>query len=138
MAVQSQPRASVGRGGGQFGRLIGVMKQSLYKSIGNGNLRWHELDEVILDVEITLNNRPLGYVGDDVQMPFQTPSAMLYGQPNQLPEEELGAIEEVKLRKRAKYLKRCKYVLWSRWTTEYFKPLREATVNPGDIVLIKG
>ena len=87
--------------------------------IGNGNLRWHELEGVILDVEITLNNRPLGYVEDDVQMPVLTPSAMLYGQPNQLPEEEAEAIEDVNLRKRAKYLKRCKDVLWSRWTTEY-------------------
>ena len=33
--------------GGQFERLIGVIKQSMYKAIGNGNLRWHELDEVI-------------------------------------------------------------------------------------------
>ena len=57
------------------------MKQSLYKSIGNGNLRWHELEEVILDVEITLNNRPLGYVKDDVQMSVLTLSAMLYGHP---------------------------------------------------------
>ena len=135
-------------GGGQFERLIGVMKQSLYKSIGNGNLRWHELEGVILDVEITLNSRPLGYVGDDVQMPVLTPSAMLYGQPNQLPEEEAEVIEDVNLRKRAKYLKRCKDVLWSRWTTEYLKALRErhnlnrktgeAAVNPGDVVLIKG
>ena len=28
--------------GGQFERLIGVMKQSMYKAIGNGHLRWHE------------------------------------------------------------------------------------------------
>ena len=95
MAVQSRPRAMVG---GQFERLIAVMKQSLYKSIGNGNLRWHELEEVILDVEITLNNRPLGYVKDDVQMPVLTPSTMLYGQLNQLPEEEAEVIEDVNLR----------------------------------------
>ena len=51
---------------GQFERLIGIMKQSMYKAIGNGQLRWYELEEVILDVEITLNNRPLGYVEDDI------------------------------------------------------------------------
>ena len=82
-------------------------------------MRWHELEGVILDVEITLNNRPLGYVEDNVQMPVLTPSAMLYGQHNQLAEEEAEAIEDVNLRKRAKYLKRCKDVLWSRWTAEY-------------------
>ena len=121
---------------------------NLSRAHGNGNLRWHELEEVILDVEITLHNRPLGYVEDDVQMPVLTPSAMLYGQPNQLPKEEAEAIEDVNLSKRAKYLKQSEDVLWSRWTTEYLKALRErhnlnrrtgeVTVNPGDVVLIKG
>ena len=66
--------------------------------------------EVIIEVEITLNNnsRPLEYVEDDVQMPVLPPSAMPYGQPNQLPEEEAEALEDVNLRKSAKYLKRCK------------------------------
>ena len=32
-----------------------------------------ELEEVILDVETTLNNRPLGYVEDDIYMPVLTP-----------------------------------------------------------------
>ena len=59
--------------GGQFERLIGVMKQSMYKAIGNGHLRWRKLEEVILDVEKTPNNRPLGYVEDDIQMPVLTP-----------------------------------------------------------------
>ena len=45
------------------------------------------------------------YVEDYVQMPVLTPSAMLYGQPNQLSEEEAEAIEDVNLTKRAKYLK---------------------------------
>ena len=134
--------------GAQFERLIGVMKQSLHKSIGNGNLRWHKLEEVIVDVETILNNRPLGYVEDDVQIPVLTPSAILYGQPNQLPEEEAEAIEDVNLRKRAKYLKQSKDVLRSKWNTSYLKALRErqnlnrrtgeANVNPGDVVLIKG
>ena len=89
----------------------------------------------------------MGYVENDVQMPDLTTSAILYGQPNQLPEEEAEAIEDVNLRKCAKYLKRCKDVLWSRWTTEYLKAIRErhnlnrrtgeATVHLGDGVLIK-
>ena len=51
---------------GHFEKLIGIMKQSIYKAIGNGQLRWYELEEVILDVGTTLNNRPLGYVEDDI------------------------------------------------------------------------
>ena len=36
--------------GGQFERLIGLFKNAFYKSIGNGTLKWSELEEVVLDV----------------------------------------------------------------------------------------
>ena len=42
------------------------MKQSMYEAIENGHLRWQESEEVILDVETTLNNKLLGYVEDDI------------------------------------------------------------------------
>ena len=42
--------------GGQFERLIGLFKRSFYKNIGNGNLTWEELMDVILDKEVALNS----------------------------------------------------------------------------------
>ena len=30
---------------------------------------WNELEEVLLDVEVALNNRPLSYLEDDAQLP---------------------------------------------------------------------
>ena len=101
-----------------------------------------------MDSEIALNNRPLSYVEDDIQLPILTPNVMMFGQPNLIPEESLDSITEKDLRKRAKYLRRCKDVLWSRWTGEYLKALRERhaminngnelTLKTGDVVLIKG
>ena len=133
--------------GGQFERLVGLVKRALYKGIGRASLSWNELEELLLDVEVTLNNRPLCYVEDDVQLPVLTPSAMMFGQPKLIPEEDLDE-EDADLRKRARYLRRCKDVLWSRWTGEYLKSLRERhnlkhktkemTVQPGDVVLIQG
>ena len=61
--------------GGQFERMVGLVKSALYKSIGNGCLTKKELQDVLLDVEITLNNRPLGYQEDDIQMPTLTPNS---------------------------------------------------------------
>ena len=80
--------------GGQFERLVGLLKQSLHNTIGNGNLQWKELQEVILDDEITLNNRPLGYMEDDVELPVLTPNSLLFGQPNIFPEMDPSGIEE--------------------------------------------
>lgn len=132
--------------GGQFERLIGLVKRALYKGIGRASLFWNELEEVLLDVEVTLNNRPLCYVEDDVQLPVLTPSAMMFGQPKLIPDEDLDE-EDLDLRKRVRYLRRCKDVLWSRWTGEYLKSLRERhnlkhktkemTVKLGDVVLIQ-
>lgn len=123
------------------------MKGALYKSIGRGLLAWRELQEVLLDVEIALNNRPLSYIEEDIQMPILTPNAFLYTQSNTLPEMEAHHIQRGELRKRAKHLKRCKDALWSRWTKEYVRGLRERhrlkhsgkenKINEGDVVIIR-
>ena len=59
--------------GGQFERLIGLFKRAFYKAIRNNTLSWEELSEVVLDVEVALNNRPLSYIKDDVELPVLTP-----------------------------------------------------------------
>eukprot|EP00794_Sanderia_malayensis_P007573 gene7573-biopygen6100 len=133
--------------GGQFERLIGLIKQSLYKTIGRAQLKWNELEEVILDVETALNNRPLGYIEDDIQQPILTPNVMMFGIPNKLVEEDPEDEEDKDMKKRANYLKRCKELLWKRWTAEYIRGLRERhqlkhpmkspNLEVGDVVIIK-
>ena len=61
-------------------------------------------------MEITLNNRALSYVEDGVL----TPNHIIFGQSNLLPEVDGNYIEETKLRKRARYLRRCKDLQWSK------------------------
>ncbi|XP_046857693.1 uncharacterized protein LOC124451111 [Xenia sp. Carnegie-2017] len=48
--------------GGQFERLIGLMKSCFYRAIGNGELTWDELSVVLLDVELAINSRQLCYM----------------------------------------------------------------------------
>ena len=133
--------------GGQFERLIGVVKRAFYKTIGAATLTWDELSEIMLDVEIQINRRPLSYVEDDVQLPTLTPSTFLFQRSSLLPEQEPWREEDVNLRKRAKYLKSCKEQLWRRWTREYLTTLRERhnlnhkrrnfQVTVGDVVIIR-
>ena len=134
--------------GGQFERLIGLFKSAFYKTIGNGTLRWPELEEVVLDVEVALNNRPLSYLEDDIQLPALTPNSMLDVNPSYLPELQAHHLPDKDLRKRARYLLKCKEVMWKRWTSEYVRNLREQhrqaggkqTPYPkvGDVVIIRG
>ena len=65
---------------------------------------WKELQDVVLDVEVALNNRPLSYLEDDIQFPVLTPNTFLFEQPNLLPELEPYHLEDGDLRKRAKHI----------------------------------
>ena len=72
---------------------------------------------------------------------------MLHMNPSYLPELEAYHVPDKDLRKRAKYLIKCKEVMWCRWTREYLRNLREQhrqaggeqTCHPniGDIVIVK-
>lgn len=46
--------------------MVDLVKAALNKTIGSGFLSWPELREVLLDVEVALNNRPLCYIEDDI------------------------------------------------------------------------
>ena len=72
--------------GGQFERMIGLTKQMLYKSSGNAHLTISELEETALDIEINLNNRPLTYVDNDIELPILTPNSLIYGHSIRVPE----------------------------------------------------
>ncbi len=67
-----------GGGGGQFERLIAVVKLAMFKVIGGAKLTWSELSDVLLDVETQINKRPLSYMEDDVELPTLTPESFLY------------------------------------------------------------
>ena len=75
-------------------------------------LPWAELEEVVLDVEVALKNRPLGCVEDDVELPVLTPHSMLHMNPSYLPELETY-VPDKDLQKGAKYLIKCKEVMWN-------------------------
>ena len=115
--------------GGQYERLIGLFKRAFYKTIGNGTVTYEELEDVVLDVEVALNNRPLSYLEDDVELPVLTPNSLLNVNPVQVPELKAHHLENEDLRKRAKFLRKCKQAMWRRWSREYVRSLRERHVN---------
>ena len=68
--------------GVQFERMVGLMKECLYKTVGKANLSWQELEEVLLDIKITFNNHPLNYLDDDIQFPVLTPNTLAFVERN--------------------------------------------------------
>ena len=71
--------------GGFFERMVGLMKSALRKAVGHANLTYKQLKEVLITVEVTLNNRPLGYLEDDIELPPLTPNGLIHGMHISLP-----------------------------------------------------
>ena len=65
--------------GGFYERLVGSVKRCLKKIVGSAKLTLDELQTVVIEVEATLNSRPLMYsAADDIQEPL-TPAHLLTG-----------------------------------------------------------
>ena len=69
--------------GGFYERLVGLVKQSLRKSIGKICLNTVQLETILTEVEAVVNSRPLVYVGADLNSGFAlTPGDFLSLNPN--------------------------------------------------------
>ena len=119
----------------------------MYRTIGKPQLTWAELEEVILDIEIILNNRPLTYIEEEIDYPILALNSLISGRDINFPDAAPHESESETITKRYKYVKRCKEALWKRWKHEYLLALREKRnlknkgktfrINVGDVVMIK-
>ena len=121
--------------------MVGLVKQYLFKSTGRANLTKQKLEEILLDIEIVLI-----YMEEDIQMPVVTPITLLYRQSIIIPQERLDE-DTPEIKRRQRYITKCKEAAWKRWKKEYFRSLRERhnmmhntkdmKIEVGDVVLIK-
>ncbi|KAK3731629.1 hypothetical protein QZH41_015885, partial [Actinostola sp. cb2023] len=118
--------------GGFFERLVGVMKNMLSKSVGRRLLSYDELQDVILDVETTMNNRPLVYQGEEFTEPVITPNILIRGKPVPVLEEDLDKFsDDDHVSRRMKFLQASKEDLRKRFVREYVHALEERQQSKG-------
>ena len=134
--------------GGFFERLIGITKNALSKAIGRALLTFQELEEILLDIECFMNNRPLAYLDEEFEQRAITPNILIHGEPTTLLEESDNSLETVNnVSRRMRYLKRCSNQLRKRWANDYTKALMErrqpkhekdpAELDNGRVILYK-
>ena len=110
--------------GGFFERLKGVMKRSLPKSIGRCLVTFEEIEEALIDVEASLNHRPLLYQGGEFEEPIIAPNILLRGRLLSIVEEDLELIGyKAEVSTRIKLLQRSKHQLKKRFMNEYIHAL---------------
>ena len=144
MAIQSEPHPVVGRA-------VWTIDWPCQVSPKQDNREWPTMVEKV-------TRSPTGYWDHTWQLaiklrrrwravPLLTPNALLFLNSNLVPELQPHHTETAELRKRAKHLLKCKKAVWSRWTKEYLRTLRERhraqrgagrdTPAAGDMVIIK-
>ena len=114
--------------GGFFERMVGSVKACLRKVLGNARLSFDELLTVLVEVEGTLNSRPLTYEYSEAGYEVLTPSHLIYGRRIQsLPDEIAEEPEENKsgCNERFRYLTEKLAHFWEKWRNEYLVNLRE-------------
>ena len=110
--------------GGFFERLIEVMKFALSKAIEKASLTFSELEEILLDVECFMNNRPLVYLGEEFEDRTITPNILLSSEPAKFLEDNTEVLEEeTKMTRRLRYLKQCREHLRKRYVNKYLHAL---------------
>ncbi len=139
--------------GGLFERMIGSVKRCLRKVLGNARLNQDEMNTVLVEVENTINSRPLTYHDEELDLQVLTPSHLLMGRRlaalSDNVESDLDIDEESNISiisKRFLNLAKKLSHFWNRWRNEYLAGLREAhtlnknkgnDIQKGDIVLIQ-
>ena len=140
--------------GGFFERMIQNAKRSLQKTPWNAKLDYDKMHVILVEVEGTLNSRPLTYVSsDDVEEPL-TPFHLIYGRGIlSLPEVApgRGLIERSGViwwwPEKKKIFAIVTRSLWKHWSKEYIIELRNlhrqksrpegsVTISVGDIVTL--
>ena len=116
--------------GGFWERMIQCTKRCLKKSLGRTSLDFEALRTLLVEIETTINNRPLTYLYDDeegISYPL-TPSQLIYGRQIDLtPNTRQFAIISTNqsLTKKAKYHRALLKQFTHRWRKEYLLSLRE-------------
>eukprot|EP00794_Sanderia_malayensis_P010622 gene10622-biopygen7761 len=131
-----------------FERMVGLAKNTLKKLLGQAHMTFSELQETMLDIEFSLNNQPLTYQGEEVDIGTLTPNHLMHGRRFKPIKEDkvFSDKEKTPARKRLKYLQTCKERHWKRVKKEYLSSLWEyhkitggktTSIAIGDIVLVQ-
>ena len=128
--------------------MFGLVKNTLYKTFRNSKLGSKELEGVLIDVETPLNSKSLTYIEVDIQLSVLTPYLLVLGKTPVIPNKDPTDIKNKDLRKRKKYIQRCKEATWKRLRNEYLTSFRETQslkykngepeVEIGEVVIRKG
>ena len=138
--------------GGIWERLVASVKRCIKKVVGTKKITYVELQTLVSEIELILNNRPIGVDYDDDHEDVLTPNHLVFGRRlesvndvGDVPVTNAGA-KNRKLVKRKRLLDTMLNHFWNRWRKEYVTSLRDTLntakqkhstqIDEGDVVII--
>ena len=128
--------------------MVRSVKRCLRKVLGNAKLIVEELSTVLVEVEGTLNARPLTEEYEEFEGEVLTPSHLIYGRAINFIPERQGAKQEGTCRQRYRYITLVLQHYWKRWQAEYLMGRRKfhkcktgnvrKVLKKGDVVTMYG
>ena len=107
-----------------YERIIRDIKKTLYKTVGKTPFTVEQLEDVIMDIEKHLSNRPLTYSESVFGEEVLTPNVIMFGQnAHQIENIEVEDDEVTKMFNRQQ---EAKQHAWQRWKREYLHSLMES------------
>jgi len=133
--------------GGLWESVIKFIKHHLFRTLGNANLTYEELNTILIRVEACLNSRPLVPLSSDPSdLAPLTPGNFLIGDASTaLPETDVSLVPTNRLTRWRRVMQVTQQI-WSRWSREYLTQLQERKrwsvekgprIKIGSIVLVK-
>ncbi|UYV64155.1 hypothetical protein LAZ67_2006800 [Cordylochernes scorpioides] len=113
--------------GGWWERLIGMMKQLLFRILGQTSLGYEELSTVMCDVEGLMNTRPLTYLTEESEDLAPLAPSLFLHEVREVGVPDLDLIDNQTLSRKYQYIKRVREDLRERFRIEYFGFLRQET-----------
>ena len=133
--------------GGLWEAAVKSMKTLLCKVVGGHELYQHELDTILIEIEGTLNSRPLAIVPGSAEegVSALTAGHFLIGRPIHAPPVEVDSDSKISSLTSWDLVKRLTAEIWVRWRKEYLQTLQRLAkwrrptedFKPGDIVILK-
>ena len=137
--------------GGMWERLVRSTKRCLRKVLRNACLTYEELETVLIEIEATINNRPITYIDTDDNAEALTPNHLMHGRALPIIAESCSRQEREALtkqtvaRRRLIYRQRLMKNFVRMWQNEYLLCLRNTRPKSnllrepvvGDVVLIQ-
>ena len=117
--------------GGAWERLVASVKRCLKKVVGTKKLTYVELQTLVNEIELVLNNRPIGIDYDDDQDDILTPNHLVFGRRLETVNNEgevnlqSAPTSNSKLVRRKRLIDTMLSHFWERWRKEYITSLRE-------------